>query len=708
MLILLWQVLVMLGYCLGAGSLLLFFIPRGWSPLSKAFFSFFGGIFLAVLIPQNLIYFGIPVRISAWLLFGLAAFQLSRHSRRLGDWLRTVRSNADVRALGVVILLTVTFHSVVPVQQGIDSFNEKAGIDQINYVFLAEFLKEEPYKTNFQDIGLRPWLLMGVNFKHQRIGQSVVTADMSVLSLTNVKNSYAATFIFLLAVLAMCLYFLLREIGVNSFTAGLGAFLPAIFPGITHLFLYGFLSQTATLFVFPFFATLLNRRDLNGRSSTVFFSLGLAYLIAVYSEMAPVGVSCFILGVIFVRPENFRKKLVIASCGILLVAFLNPFYVYDLICFLSQQYFQALHAVSLEAMLPNFLSLRGWSAVLFGPVDPRWILLVEFCGVGFALLALTGLLMLRRSEKLVFGSALLPVVALSAYLSTRVPLPVYPITKLMFSFSPFAAAFVFSAISRLRSPNGNRILEVSKTFVSATFVVAAALGSIEEYRLVVVNSSDSGLLHERGFINVCRRLELIKNRKVLLFDMNRYILGWLCYHARNNDVYCDARVIRTVDLLQPFPFSAVPRLDSLDLIFSRDRIIDPGSANTMCGTLIDSFQEPDHDHGKVRYWLGPPTHVRFLALHAMSGRIMMRLEPGPDAKTLPIRFSLSHDHENVAQGSFSAESVEVRRIELPAGLSDFELSVCAEGDEMPPVGLPLHIAKLDDFQVGDIRLMPDK
>jgi hypothetical protein len=74
----------------------------------------------------------------------------------------------------------------------------------------------------------------------------------------------------------------------------------------------------------------------------------------------------------------------------------------------------------------------------------------------------------------------------------------------------------------------------------------------------------------------------------------------------------------------------------------------------------------------------------------------------------PDSFSLSHDHENVAEGSFSAESVEVRRIELPRGLSDFELSVCAEGDEMHAAGLSLHIAKMDDFQVGDIQLMPDK
>ena len=119
----------------------------------------------------------------------------------------------------------------------------------------------------------------------------MVTAEISVLSGTNAKNAYAATFIFFLASLATCVYFFLREIGVDHFTAGLGAFLPAIFPGITHLVLHGFLSQTAALFVFVFFATLLHRRDLNGRAFTVFFSLGLAYLIAVYSEMAPLGVS---------------------------------------------------------------------------------------------------------------------------------------------------------------------------------------------------------------------------------------------------------------------------------------------------------------------------------------------------------------------------------------------------------------------------------
>ena len=159
---------------------------------------------------------------------------------------------------------------------------------------------------------------------------------------------------------------------------------------------------------------------------------------------------------------------------------------------MSQQYLLAAHERSIDQLLPNFLTPRGWSAILFGAGDPTWVLPVEFCGVVFTLLALTGYLLLPRFEKLVFGSVLLPVAVLAGYLSTLVPPPVYPITKLMFSLSPFAAVLVFSAISRLSPPNGNRILKQSRTLVSIIFVLAAALGSFEEYRVALVNMATRG------------------------------------------------------------------------------------------------------------------------------------------------------------------------------------------------------------------------
>jgi len=115
-------------------------------------------------------------------------------------------------------------------QQGLEWYYGKGYDDQLNYVLLAEFLKEEPYSTSPQDIGLRPWLVRPVGFriseeqlgkssgpgveviglKKERIGQSVITAEISVWSGTNGKGSYAATVIFFLTLLAICLYVSLR------------------------------------------------------------------------------------------------------------------------------------------------------------------------------------------------------------------------------------------------------------------------------------------------------------------------------------------------------------------------------------------------------------------------------------------------------------------------------------------------------------------
>ncbi len=573
------QLVAIFGCCLGVGLTLFRFVPKSLPALSKLLFSFVGGLFLTVLIPQNLIYLGLPVRISAWFLVGLAALQFYLARREWGGWIRNLRRNADIQILGVVVMLTVAFHSVVPIQQGIESYYGKAHPDQLNYVFLAEFLKEKPYSTDLQDIGHQPWLLMPERLKDERIGQSVITAEISVLSQTNAKSSYAATVIFFLLSLAICLYVLLRDIGIDRLTAALGAFLPTILPAITRLTLDGFLSQTAVLFVFVFFANLLHRRELNARSFTLFFSLGLAYLIAAYSELAPFGCCCFLLGVVFIRPEIFRQKRMMVWCAILLVAFLNPLYIRNLIAFLSEQYFTAAIGRYMDDLVPHVLTVSGWSEILFGLVDQPWRLFFELAGVVFAVVAVIGFLLLQRSEKLVFGSILLPVLGIASYLATRVPLPAYPIAKLIFSFSPFVCILAFSAISRFALPKANQLASLLRTSLLVSLVAAAAFGSIKEYRGVANQSEFLGSLRDPSFVEVCRGLESIRDKKVLLCDANPFRLAWLCYHARNNDVYCQARQIGNASVTdQSLPFLDIPRIESIDFVVSPNRIVNTRGA----------------------------------------------------------------------------------------------------------------------------------
>ena len=573
------QLIAMFGCCLGVGRSLRFLVPREFSPLSKVLFAFASGVFLAVLVPQNLIYLGVPVRISAWFLAGLAALEFYLGRRDWTNWIRTLRTNADIQILGVVVVLTASFHSVVPIQQGIESYYGKAHPDQLNYVFLAEFLKEEPYGMNLREVGRQPWLMMPMRLKDERIGQSIVTAEISVLSQTNAKSSYAATVIFFLLSLAICLYVFFLDIGIDRLSAGLGAFLPTILPAITRLSLDGFLSQTAALFVFIFFANLLHRRELNARSFTLFFSLGLAYLIAAYSELAPFGACSFLLGVFLTRPEIFRHKRLMVWCAILLVALLNPFYIRNLITFLSEQYFTAAIGRFMDDLVPHVLTVGGWSEILFGVVDPQWQLFFELAGVGFAIVALIGFLLLQRSEKLVFVSILLPVLGIISYLATRVPLPAYPIAKLIFSFSPLVCVLAFSAIARPAFSKVNYLSSLPRILLLVLLVAAAACGSIKEYRAVVNKSEFLEPLRDPSFLDVCRGLESLRGKKVLLCDNNPFRLAWLCYHARKNDVYCRATQIGNAPVVdRSLRFLDIPRIESIDFVVTHDRIASTKSA----------------------------------------------------------------------------------------------------------------------------------
>jgi hypothetical protein len=370
------------------GLALRILLPKAFSLLNKALFCFMGGLFLVVLIPQNLVYLGVPVRISAWLILGAALLQawLCRH--KLVAWRRALYSDPDIRTLTVVILVTITFHGIVPIRQGLEGYYGKGYPDQLNYVELAEFLKEKPYSTGQQDIGLRPWLLRIVGFqdtarqlgkntepgseligsKKERIGQSIIMAEISVWSGTDAKGGYAATVIFFLTVLAICLYLVLRETGLDQFAAGSGALLAVILPAVTRLSLNGFLSQVATLFVFPFFASLLRSQDLSARSFTLFFSLTLAYLVAAYSEIAPIGLCTFFLGVMFVRRDKIRAKRLMLMSAILLIALMNPCYLRNLIAFLGKQFHVAGNDALLESLAPKMLTLRAWSELIFGVI----------------------------------------------------------------------------------------------------------------------------------------------------------------------------------------------------------------------------------------------------------------------------------------------------------------------------------------------------
>jgi hypothetical protein len=719
---LIWQLFVLATCCLGAGLVLRGFIPAQFPPLPKTLFLLLGGLFLVVLIPQNLVYLGVPVRISAWLILSGALWQIWVCRHKFLVLSRTFSANVDLRTLAVVMFLIITFHGFVPIRQGLEWYYGKGHFDQINYVLLAEFLKEEPYSTSERDIGLRPWLVGPVGFhdtaeqlsmasgpgletiglKNERIGQSIVTAEISAWSGIDGKGGYAATVLFFLMLLAICLYVFLRETGINCWMAGSGALMAGVLPAVTRLSLDGFLSQISILFVFPFFVSLLRHGDLSARGFTLFFSLTLAYVVAAYSEIAPLGCCTFFLGVILVRHDQFRTKRLMLMSAILLIALVNPYYLRNLFGFLGYQYNLAANASTLwDNVAPNVFALRGWSEMIFGAfANAPLALFLDGCTLLFGLLFLAGAVFLSRRDRLILGVILLPAVLVIVFLSTRIPFSYYPVAKITLTILPFLLGLVFIALSRVAPHRQGRLMAV----LSATLVAAAAAGSFQYYAEVLGNEGLLAVFREPRFLGVCRQLEQMRDKRVFVFETHPLLTAWLCYHARHNEVYFDGRLISDSPVPPGLPFAKIPDLENLDFIATREQIVDLRTGSVSCLASVDDAPGEDWTHRQVRYRLGPPARLRFFAARPISVNVEIRLAPAPGATTFPIDFFLTDAQGHVAHGQLWSQNVEILPMNLPKGLSYLELSVKPKATVENGVSSFPVTVELDGLKLSEIDL----
>jgi hypothetical protein len=319
------------------------------------------------------------------------------------------------------------------------------------------------------------------------------------------------------------------------------------------------------------------------------------------------------------------------------------------------------------------------------------------------LLFLAGAISLSRRGKVVFGAILLPAILVILYLATWTSHSSYPIAKITLSILPILIGLVFVALSRIFANDQAHPIWALKKLLSALIVAAAAAGSVRYY-LEVLNSE--GLLRyvrEPRFLNVCRELEAIKNKRVLVFETYPLLSQWLCYHARHNDVYFDVRSTSDSAFPQLFPFLKVPDLENVDFVAARDRIVDLKAPTSSCLTLVGDTPGEYWADGRARYGLGPPIGLRFLALRPISANLSMQLAPGPEATTFPIPFFLADDQGHVSQGEIWGKSLDVRRINFPRGLSRLVLSVKArDTDPNPEPSFPI-LAELENLEVSDIR-----
>jgi hypothetical protein len=225
-------------------------------------------------------------------------------------------------------------------------------------------------------------------------------------------------------------------------------------------------------------------------------------------------------------------------------------------------------------------------------------LFFDYCAVLLGVLFLAGAIFLSRRDRLIFGAIVLPALLVILYLSTRSPPSYYPIAKIALTILPFVIVLVFVHLSRLAANNQGRPIGVLKNLLCAMIVVAAAAGSVRYYSEVLNNNGDSlRFVREPRFLNVCRELEAMESKRVLVFDTHPLLAAWLCYHARHNDVYFDGRLISDSAIVPSLPFSKVPDLENVAFVATRERNVDLRDRGVSCLTLVDDIPDKDPTDG---------------------------------------------------------------------------------------------------------------
>jgi hypothetical protein len=573
----LWKILKLDNRCL----------RWGW------FFCGLAGFALCMLFLQNLVYLDFRINITGWIALAVAlsgvVFSCKSWRRRNAPVRRRDRADQIWGALVFIIVFgcqaAALFHS------GPANYYGKAQHDQVNYVLTAQFLVEKPFSTSLADAKEVPWLVIGVNWKHGRLGQSVANAYLGVVSLTDAKRSYGTLSIFVICLGALAVFVLARSLGMPTKIAGLAACWWGILPAITKMHLDGFFSQSSALFVFPaiaaFFYTKKGRID---RVQLTLQAIFLAYLLCVYTELYVIGVGIIVSLLLFNGRTRWSHRVAAAltiPIGSLLLA---SFYLPYLVTFLSNHYKVAAQPF-FSGLVPMSGTWRGWAEIFFGQlsssvldlglltdaqagqqflqqaasmVTPELLNRIPII-IALALIVIGGFAFQGRSpakNRFLLTTLLIPFSILILLLSAT-ELPKYPFSKLLDTFTPFWVVII--ALGFLRFSQGTfrhpAICKLSMLSFLLSLTALSFSGSVPHWREVI---EGRGILAtvDSNEARACYAIaESRRQDEFVIIESQDILCAWLVYHTRHAKTYLDADLISDVAVPdEQYAFRRIPTL----------------------------------------------------------------------------------------------------------------------------------------------------
>jgi hypothetical protein len=500
----------------------------------------FAGFALHALILQELVYCGLPLRVTAWPAFGLAlaglGFTIWRQpgrSWRLPDkFRRESRLYAAVFALGFVGQLPALV-AVTP-----ERFYGAGHYDQANYIVTAEYLAEWPMMTGPDEVGYRPWLLRAVEAGRQRITQCVILGAVAVVSGSDSHDAYGVVSIFFLAIAGLATTAWLRANALPRWACASAGVAVALSPAMTWIHLDGFFSQNASLFVYPALGGILTtkgpvRIEMKWVAATL-----LAYLVGTYSEVSIWGVA-IVVALLLLAREPFATRW--RNIGMVLggALLLDAGYLGYLFGFVSSQWQMKGTNAQLGGLVPESGTLAGWGRMFIDQPAPDFAVklagLLVASAVGWS--CWYSFRHRRHSLAVMIGLVVLPLL----YLRLRSDFPAYPFAKLCAQFVPLWVGLCAIALALLAKSRPRMLPVILGVAIAAPICVY--LTSLPRQWRVIQATDRLAVLSSLDLLERRREAEAHPERVYLVSCSDPLLAQWLCYFGRHSDVVVNRRTL---------------------------------------------------------------------------------------------------------------------------------------------------------------------
>lgn len=557
-----------------------------------------GGFCLQALIVQECFYAGISLSIVVCLIALLAG----------GGWLLALRhvrhaARAQKQLFAWQAAALFVAGSTLWLGQGFSLFGRnpshyfgRATHDQVNYVLLAQYLADAPHDLAVWQVGLRPWLVKGIIISKQRITQSIVHAELVVLSGQDAQSTYGTLPLFYIVILGMTITALLRVWKAPWKIALLGGIWAGILPAVTRASLDGFLSQTATLWVPAAIAGVLARKPLSLAHAAV-CGVFLAFFMGAYAEFSFLGAGAVIFGILLIAPRKQWPSLFVVAFSVTVVCSLG--YLSKFAGFFSEQLSNASNLAGLGALAPDSGTFAGWARNFTGefPWTRRDLTII---GVVNCLLVAEILVFSNQTRARRFLVLLVTPVAAAASLLLMPKFLTYAFAKLLMSSTPTVIAMVTAGAFAFRS----RINRMTMGLIIGAGLLVSFAWLYTAHRAVLAGTEPN--IDQADLSRLRKTLSILDSNKqeypVVVVDTESELsAAWLAYYLRDRDIYLARQNIS--DLFMPSELCdcrQIPRHARDVIVISQDQIVRRDSIESL--PALNSPDAKEQRLGRLRTW----------------------------------------------------------------------------------------------------------